>query len=182
MSYQGKGSGATVYLNGTGAYSTPSAGGDLVTYVNPGTGSVNANASFAWFNNISVAQFANNQDGIWVANVKVPSGATSISSMSLFYIRQSTGNLYLKFGTGHVNTDTAGSSIEDDSTDTDTTYAGGAADDSLGIITVPAGAYNGLTNIDADDVVGIRVTRTGSNASDTYEASWNVIGVQITFA
>lgn len=49
-------------------------------------------------------------------------------------------------------------------------------------ITVPAGAYNALTSIQADDMIGLNITRNGSAAADTYEQSFSVVVVEFTFA
>lgn len=131
--------------------------------------------------NICYMDFTNNADDLIIYPFRVPRAATGISSIKVIYKRDSTGNLYLRFHTSKVDNDASGSSITEDDTDTATTYAGGASDGTTGLITVPSGAYNGLSGVDEGDLLNVMVLRDGTNGSDTYEASWNVIGVQVIF-
>src|SRR3990167_229583 len=178
--------------NGVGAAPTfqAAAGGTsptLLVWGLPGHGWVNAGGSAEVGENvINGALEATLADAIadarWDVMISVPVGATSISSMKLYYVRQSTGNVRLRFVTSHTDTDTVNSTRESDTTDVMTAYAGGAADNTIGQITVPAGAYNGLTGIDVDDLIGIGVYRESNHADDTYNAGFNIVGVLVTFA
>ena len=154
---------------------------NLVVWALPGSGFLTGAAINSSTQALPVVRLANNLDQSWDADVSVPSGATSISSIKVFYERDTTGNLRLVFPTAHVNAD-ATSATETDQTDVVTSYASGGLDGQIESLTVPAGAFNGLTAIDVDDLVGIRVDRRGSEAADTYEGAWDVVGVQFIFA
>ncbi len=171
---------------GDGVLTWAAAGGSspsLIATTLAGSGSISgAGASQSRFDNgIPTVNFANGQVAAWDATFVVPVGATSISSIKIFHFRRSTGNMYLKFFTRKINMDAAGA-YESDSTDTLTTYTGTGSDSAVEIITVPAAAYNALTNIDVDDVIGIYIYRDSVNATDTYEDTMYILGAQITFA
>jgi hypothetical protein len=72
--------------------------------------------------------------------------------------------------------------MESDVTDSLTAYASGGNDNLIALVTVPAAAYNALTNIVANDFVGIAIQRDASHANDTYEDIWQVVGVLFKFA
>lgn len=173
------------FLTANGAAANPSwttagGGADQVITCLPGCGSLAA-ATLTYDTTIGAhISFTNNGNQIWYAVFKVPSGATSISSVNVFYSRLSTGNLYLQFWGYHTSTDTT-VTVEQDETDAATTYAGGGTGGEIESVTVPAGAYDGLTSLQADDLITFRVYRNGADASDTYETAWQVMGVEFTF-
>lgn len=154
-------------------------GGDLVIDIFANSAYLNG-PGFTLDNNLPVIGYTNNLDQDASFTCKVPSGATSISSMKVFYTRKNAGNLYLKFFSYHNDTD-AVSAQTSDTTDTATTYASGGTDGRVESITIPSGAYNGLT-IDADDIVTLKVFRVGTDPNDTYETAWYITHVQFTFA
>lgn len=191
---------STVIFNGV-TYNYPSALGASSTVPKiDGSGSITWNPDikdnyevWAWagdgFTNGSVSReadpgfatndFANSVTDEWTLSAEVPEGADSISSIEVAYRRGNTGNLYLKFSTLHFDF-TVGDSRTDDTSDTASTYAGGAADATLGIITVPSGAYDGIT-VTEDDIISLEIERQAGDANDTYEATWAVYGVKFTF-
>lgn len=129
---------------------------------------------------IPCAKFTNNQDQVWYVSTVVPTGATSISSIKIFYSRESTGNLYLYFHT-FQNALASVAAQTDDTTDTATTYAGSGTDNRVDAVTVPSAAYNAIT-ITAGALFTIAIFRNGANANDTYEQTWHAAGVQFNFA
>lgn len=180
-------SGQVLTSNGAGALPTfqnASGGGDLVKtcfasdfQVSGATVQYQTNDG----DNVNVVKFANGSAQNALCSVKVPSGATSISSIKVYYQRKTTGNLYVVFKTSKIDNDSI-AAITADNTDSLTTYASGGSDGSVESLTVPSAAYNGLGSIDADDIVSIDIRRDASSATDTYEADWQVIAVQFTFA
>ena len=165
----------------TATWQSPGGGGDMVITALPGNG-VLSTATLA-ADDPPFISFGDGVTAIWRVSVKVPAGGTSISSIKVYYKSQSviTNNLYLLFQTWHVDADTP-AVVQLDQTDSTTTYAAGGNDSKFYPITVPAGAYNGLTGIAANDIIGILVYRAGADASDTYGADWLVASVEFTFA
>lgn len=155
-------------------------GADLVLFVAPASGkftaTVEAEAIF------DVMSFADGSTQYWEQTVKVPIGATSISSIVLLYKRQNTGNLFMRFRLAHFDAATVGDAEVQDATDTGAAYAGGAADSTLGRLTVPTTSYDGLPAISANDIIAMEIQRLGGNASDTYASAFVVYGVEWTFA
>jgi len=156
-----------------------SKGGDLVVFANP-VDALFSNTTNAIANNMSTVVYTNNADEFAVFSVKIPKSAVGISSIEVLYERDSTGNLYLRFFTGHFPK-TVGSTITTDNNDSLATYAGGASDSTTGVLTAPAGSYDGHAVFTEDDVLGIQFERVGTNGSDTYEADLIVYGIEITF-
>lgn len=149
----------------------------------PGTGSPNVNAPVSVNNEGQpMWAFTDGVGGILDVNIKVPAGATSISSIKVLYFQQSTGNVFMKFYTCKDPVSTLPSTTVFDQTDTDTAYTGAANDQKVGAFTVPTTAYNALGSVAANDLVGIRISRNGASASDTYNTSWCVVSVRFTFA
>ena len=141
-------------------------------------------ATFGVFNDGQlISTLADAADQNWQVTVKVPGSSTSISSIRLIYKRDDTGNVNLKFTTCHIDTAAMPVANQTDTTDTFTVYAGGAADGTLATITVPAGAFNGLTGIGVDSLIGLRVAREASvDVNDTYAAGFRLMGALFTFA
>ena len=169
------------------AYVDTNAGGDLVVFRDGHSGDAQSNTSTTRLSlasgfGLPCMSFSDAATGLANWHCKVPSGATSISSIKVLYANESTStDLYLKFVTSHVDTDAAEGVETIDATDTESTYTTGSTASRWNVITVPAAAYDGLT-VDADDIIGLRVQRTGGDASDTYNAAWLVAGIIFTFA
>lgn len=110
----------------------------------------------------------------------VPTGKTGIISIVVLYKNEEPStNLYLQFNTRRFRT---GSADVFDTTDTNSTYGTEANDNYQQTITFPAGSYDGLGALQAGDILGFEVTRTGSNAADTYNADWKWRGILITWS
>lgn len=112
---------------------------------------------------------------------KVPSGKTGISSMKLVIHGDSIGgNAYLVFYTSKVDV-VSGGAKQTDLTDTYATYAI-TADSNTQLLTVPSGAYNGLTSITSDKIINLYVDRDASSGSDTHNTTLNVLGLLVTWS
>jgi len=130
----------------------------------------------------NVVTFEDNQTKYCSFRCVVPFGATSISSIKLISSRISTGNLYLQFFSCKSQTSSIPGSTVTDQTDPYTTYTGTGSDGGVEVFTVPSGAYNGLGSIAEGDMIGVRLTRQGAHANDTYGANWRILGMQFNFA
>ena len=116
----------------------------------------------------------------WQCSFIVPRGMTSISSMAVFFLSDSTGNVFLELRTAHL---LLGDSVvrETDTTEAAAAFSGGTSGDIEGI-TVPAGAFNGLGSIQEGDIINLGMQRQGASGSDTYNQSWRVVGARCIFA
>lgn len=148
-------------------------------YVLPGSGLTNGTVSQT--SAIPDLTFPDGVTSYWNTAVMVPAGAVGIDSIKVYYRRQSTGNLFLRFFSAKWDMDNLGSVKVLDETDVFTAYAGGANNGSLGAIVVPPGAYNGLGVINEGDLVGVYMIRDGGGVNDTYDANWLVVAIQYNF-
>lgn len=155
---------------------------DVVLFISPiDAGSLmSANVAYYDVAHSVVAGMADNFDSSLRMNFEVPAGATGISSIKLVYGRDNTGDARLRFRTGYVEA-TAGFSGQTDTSDSYTQYAGGASDGSIGMITVPSGAYDALSGIESNGKLMLRIDREGGHASDTYTNRFDVVGFYVTF-
>ncbi len=115
--------------------------------------------------------------------VKVPKSCSGITSIEVIYQNEvaSTLQLYLEYETASLNLDSLPSAVVSDTNGGVAQYASDSTSGNIAKVTVPAAAYNGLTNVDADDIITVRINREGANANDTYGTTWSVIGVVFTF-
>lgn len=130
---------------------------------------------------IPTIEFANGVLQTIEALMKIPTGATSIAAVYLDFLFTAAGNVYMKFNLGHIDTD-ANAVQEVDTSDAYATYASPGTGAIFGAITVPAGAYNELTGIEAHDLISLKVFRDATNASDTMETGLRCLGARIQFA
>lgn len=166
---------------GNGTLSWGAAGGSMVVTAYPQDfASVSDRKSGPSTGGQYYLQFPDGSDVSCSATVQAPKGATSISSIKVFYVREAVGNVYLKFATAWVDV-SAEVAITNDTSDSFTTYASGASDSTVSSFTVPSAAYNAFTVAEYDSV-SILVDRDASSGSDTYNAAWKVVAVQFTFA
>ena len=128
----------------------------------------------------SVARFADGLTPSGVFRIKTPKGATSVSSIKVFFERNATGNLYIQFASAYYAA-TAGGTIGSDNSDTYAAYTVSGGTGVADFITVPAAAYNALV-ITSDNIIELTIFRDSSNASDTYNTFWPVAGVLFSFA
>lgn len=171
---------STTFLRGDQTWATPASGGSTLfagagEAVTDGTLGLAGTSAF-----LPVIQFADAATKYAAWAFLVPTGATSISSIKIYYEGAAAGNLYLAFRTARVDTDTAGTAVSQDLTDSNTAYAGQTS--GTGIITAPSGSYNGLASFDAGDIVSVYVSRVAGDALDTYNTQWDVVGCEIVFA
>jgi phage gp36-like protein len=115
-----------------------------------------------------------------IKSTVVPAGYDSIQSITLRYRKTGTGNLYMKFAASQT-VPTPGSVPVEDSSNYDQ-YAEATADNSMGSITVPTAAYDGLSSLAEGDALGIAVYRDSSNVLDTYTTDLDVYGFLIVFS
>lgn len=162
----------------TATWQTPSGGGDMKVFLNPGVFKING-GSLGTTSTIPFIDFRDGQADDAYASCKVPSGATSISAIKIIYTRLNTGNLYLGFYSAGAAY-SSGATVQTDST-AEATFAGGASDATIGLITVTSTAYNGIT-IAADTIFSFGIFRNAIDATDTYASSFRVLGVMIEFA
>lgn len=149
-------------------------------FVSPGEMAITNLAVYIGLASGSRVRFTDAANCIVNLTVKVPVGATSISSIQILYKRDSTGNLFLEYGSSHF-TSTVPNTAQTD-TLAGAAYSGVSADGAIGVLAVAAAAYNGLTNIVAGDFISLEINRDGANVSDTYNADWDVYGVLFNFA
>src|SRR3990167_3960827 len=128
----------------------------------------------------AVARFADGLTPSGIFRIKTPKGATSISSIKVFFERNATGNLYIQFASAYYAA-TAGGTIGSDNSDTYAAYTVSGGTGVADFITVPAAAYNALV-ITSDNIIELTIFRDSSNASDTYNTFWPVTGVLFSFA
>jgi len=182
--------GQVLTSNGVGTaptFQTPSSGGgDNVVFVPagafvPGTScTLTPAGTTAW---IPVASFADGATGRATISVKVPKGCNGITSIEVIYQNTvaSTLQLYLEYEMASLNLDSLPSAVNSDTGAGAAQYASDSTSGNIAKVTVPSSSYNGLTNVDADDLITIRINREGGNANDTYNTAWEVIGVVFTF-
>jgi len=113
------------------------------------------------------------------AGIEIPTYYTSIASIKLYFKRESAGNAYLRFRISQTDTDSPPSTQISD-VDSLTVYAGGSTDGKITTLTIPAAAYNGLT-FDSGDVLAVKVERDASDATDTYEADFQIAFIEVSF-
>lgn len=177
-------SGNVLTSNGTNwVSSAPTSSGDMTVWQAPGSVSATDATiqSSGGVDFIGCLSFSDGAEKYGTFNFKVPSGATSISSIKIYYNSTSAGTLRLVFYTSHFSK-TATTASQTDVTDTEASYTGDGTGNVTGVITVPSGAYNGLSSIVANDIISVKIIRYGASVSDTYNTNWEVIGAQITFA
>lgn len=167
--------------DGDATWETP-AGADKVIAAYPGTGLLDTATVISFPDAAASVNFADAATSSWQATFKVPVGATSISSITVIYYNDTiSANIYGNFVTSHVG-DVSGDAFEQDSTGTNTAFASPSATAKTGIITAPADSFNALTAIGANDLIGVKFTRVGADANDTYNTALRVQAFFVTFA
>jgi len=182
----GAGKVLTSDADGDATWETPAGGGgDNVVFVPAGAFVVGTNCTLGASNTawIPAAGFADGAQGRALVSVKVPKGCSGITSIEVIYQNgvSSTKQLYLEYETASLNLDSLPSAVNSDTNGGVAQYASASTNDDIAKVTVPSAAYNGLTNVDADDVITMRINREGANANDTYDTTWMVLGVVFTF-
>lgn len=167
------------------SWATPSSGATMTRWLWPGEASFGANvtlgATQGWnsFQSLNMADVSAIMVARW--NIDIPSGATSISSILVYYEARSTGNVYLAFITGSFDITSLPATPVEDTTQTYTAFAGGSSDNKIRAVTVPADAYNSTT-ITNQEVFALAAYRDASSASDTYTDTFEIVGILVTFA
>lgn len=160
--------------------------GDNVVFVPAGAFIPGANCTLgagtttAW---IPVASFADGAQGRALVSVKVPRSCSGITSIEIIYQNEvaSTLQLYMEYEFASLDLDSLPSAVNSDTGVGVAQFASDSTAGNIAKITVPSSSYNGLTNVDADDIITVRINREGANANDTYGTTWNVIGMVFTF-
>lgn len=153
-------------------------GGFSKIFVQPGTGFFDGVVTYSYYYVLN--KFEDGMIDTWDLNVQVPTGATGLTSIKIYYVGASAENLYLQFRTSRWDTDTAGTAVSTDLIDF-TTYAGQAGV-GTGILTIPSTTYDGLASFDEGDIFGLRISRNAGSAYDSYNAHWDVLGVEFVFS
>lgn len=177
---------STKFLRGDATWAVPASAGENIVFVPAGAFVPGANCNLtasgttAW---IPIANFIDTNSGKATLSVKVPKSCSGITSIEVIYQNEvaSTLQLYLEYETASLNLDSLPSAVVSDTNGGLAQYASDSTIGNIAKVTVPAAAYNGLTNVDADDLITMRINREGGNANDTYGANWAVIGVVFTF-
>jgi hypothetical protein len=175
---------ATTFLRGDQTWASPATGGSD-TWIMPGQGYLQGatlgTAAASSTDIIPAVKFDDTNTDRWKLSTVIPTGKTGIASIVVYYMKSgaASGNLRLVFYTSVLDLDTLGADDTQDVTDTLTTYTN--ANTELDTVTVPSGAYNGLT-IAAGDLFSISIERLGGDASDTFTSDWDVIAVKITWS
>ena len=68
-----------------------------------------------------------------------------------------------------------------DRTDSLTTYAVSGDVGDVDVITIPSGAYSGLTIVE-HDMFSLDTYRDAADATDTYNDGFDIMGIEVTFA
>lgn len=157
-------------------------GGDMTVLSAPGNGLPSGGATVsAGGLGYPVVRLNNGQTNNWYSTIKVPSGATSISSIKLYHYKNAnSGNLYLRFYSYIVDISSV-VAPPSDRTDTLTTYAVTGDVGDVDVITIPAAAYNALSFVE-DDMFSLDVYRDANDATDTYNDGFDIMGIEINFA
>lgn len=137
-----------------------------------------ANVAMALLNSFAVLNFTDAATGIAATTFMLPSQKKSISRMQLLFYNQSVStNLRLTF-----NFELAREGIAN-RTDVElaTSYATGSLNNSLDSIDVPKTAWSGLLQLNPFDVIGFKLTRSGADANDTYNADLKIFGLLVEF-
>lgn len=169
---------ADEFVVGAGA----SGGGDLVVFVpalaGNSAGTVTQSTAWGPEYNLADASFTS-----WACQFKVPSGASSISSVKLLYeVRATSGNVRCDvINMSIIDVDTHDSTITTDASGATTLTLTAGTVGRLGIYTFASTVYDGLT-IDVDDIITFAISRDGGDAADTYAADFRLIGLLVTFA
>lgn len=131
------------------------------------------------FTYIPAMVFTNNQSGNVFATFVMPKGYSGIKSVTLLHENNvsSVANLYLSLGISRVSPKDG----EDNTNDISPTqaFASLGTAGKLQRIEMPDTAWDSLT-FQEGDIVGVLLNRNASSASDTYEQTFNVIGIEIT--
>ena len=178
-----------LFLKTLGAGANPawdSAGVEKIVFVPATAGQVYDGATFASSIGFMKAVFSDLAAESWAGNFRAPApvNGLSISSIRVFYNSAVSARVVQLACSMSKLTNVAGTARVNDSTDTARDYATeeSAAGDETGIITLNADVYNGIGACATGDVLGIRITRNGAAAADTYATDWDMLGVEITWA
>lgn len=154
---------------------------DMKVFMNAGELYTDATRNVA--NSFQTIEMADAASKFISGQIKVPVGATSISAIKLVIRRSngSGGNLYMQATTDIHDYVDADAKVSD-TNDIYRAYNVATIDNELGLITMNSAMYDGLTGISVDDILGVRINRDGSHASDTFNATLVVYGIMVEFA
>lgn len=117
-------------------------------------------------------------DGIYqgaTASVVVPAGINSLGAIKILFRRLSVGDLSLKFSFIRYRKDVA---IASDSDASYNNYTGTGTDGQPQEISVPSTAFNGLSIVEAGDIITIAIERE----IDSYNAILEILKISFEFA
>lgn len=162
--------GGSVFI--TALTNNASAGNSLVTYVQRTTGGgvtadvfrhADAVTSVSWWQCV------------------VPSGKTTLSSIKIYYIQgaNTSTNLVCTIATYRFPSNGDAGIFDDNGSEL--TYASGATSDRMASISAAAETFNSIATVTGGDLLQMKLSRVGGSASDTYNANWDVVGVEFNF-
>lgn len=161
----------------------PTQAGDLVVFLSwaecKRSGGTESGGGVSDISYYRMADGATSQcDGI----IKVPKGATSISSIqAILSTSVNTGNWYGPFGAVHLNTDAA-ATVDADGGAGNSTTAANAVANTYYKVALTATLYDGLGSIDEDDLIALCLGRIGAHGNDTMSGNLDFVGFLVTFA
>lgn len=121
-------------------------------------------------------------DGV-SGNVRIPVGKTSISSIKVIFLNEvGSANLVVTAETSRINIDDLVNYGQLGDSDTDRVYSVTGSNTFWDAFIIDTSAYNSLTQLSAGDIVNLKITRKGADASDTYNVDLKVAGFLFTFA
>ena len=161
--------------------SVSSSGGDLVVTKFAGEFAVSG-AVLTYGGARNFVNYRNVQTDSAACDVKVPSGATSISGINFLSSNRGTGANIVLNTRIDLTADVDNSAPVDDQ-DLNRVYAmGGGTAENIEVTAFDAAAFDGIGAVTSDDVLHIAVLRQGLHASDTWDADWELWGIEVTFA
>ena len=139
----------------------------------------NANVALGQFNNFAVLSFTDGVSGVATVSFMLPATKKSISSIKILFNNRTASSvlrLAYNFERARLATTQATDSLAEAS------YTTGATVNTLYELEIPKTAWDGLLQLTPFDILGLKITRSGASASDTYNAALEIYGLLIEFS
>lgn len=129
--------------------------------------------------NQGVLTFSDGFSTVAVCTFMMPATKKAIAKMDLLLWNQtSNGVLRLAFGFDKTR---AGQPVVTDAL-AEASYTTSATINVMQKISIPRTAWDGLLQLNPFDILGFKLTRSGSNALDTYNSNMSIFGLLIEFS